>query len=102
MLQMGIPGHAVAEGRAGDDGHVQKAGVAQKPAQLHLLRQRLMESGAVCSVSGVDENGGPAPLPALLQRLDELGVIRSAVFRGLRLGQHQDLQARRPVISASC
>ena len=52
--QKGISGHAVAQCRAGDNGHIQEAGVADEPAQLDLLGQHFMEHGPVTAVAGVD------------------------------------------------
>lgn len=53
VLEEGIPGHTMAQGRAGDDGHIQKTRIAQKPAKLCLICQRLMEGGPVGAVSRV-------------------------------------------------
>ena len=54
--QVGVPRRAVAQRRAGDDGHVQKARIAQKPAQRRLFYQRIMERRTVPAIPSIDEN----------------------------------------------
>ena len=82
----------MAQGRAGDDGHIQKARIAQKPAKLCLICQRLMEGGPVGAVSRVDEDGRQPGSPVVVQTLDQCVDIRLLGCRVCRLGQHQHCQ----------
>ena len=81
----------MAQCRAGDDGHVQEAGVAEEPPQLCLLRQQLVEHGAVGAVAGVDQDGGHSG--RVTAQLPDQGrdVVRLLRLVG-GLGQHQDVQ----------
>ena len=92
MMEERVSGHAVAEGCAGDDGHIQKARVAQKPPKLRLLRQRIVERGTVCAVSGVNEDHGHSGFPTVVEICDQRLIIRRLLRLIGRLGQHQDPQ----------
>ena len=92
MMEERVSGHAVAEGCAGDDGHIQKARVAQKPPKLRLLRQRIVERGTVCAVSGVNEDHGHSSFPTVVEICDQRLIIRRLLRLISRLGQHQDPQ----------
>ena len=64
---MGIAGYTVTQGRAGDDGHIQKTGVAQQLAQLRFFRQFVMEGSAVLTVARVDEDHRQIGLQTFIQ-----------------------------------
>ena len=89
--QVGVPRRAVAQRRAGDDGHVQKARIAQKPAQRRLFYQRIMERRTVPAIPSIDENDKLPFFLAGVQCADELVIVRLLFSIVRRLGQHQNL-----------
>ena len=86
---MGIAGYTVTQGRAGDDGHIQKTGVAQQLAQLRFFRQGVMEDSAVLTVACIDEDHWQIGLQAFIQCSGQLLDVL------LLLGQHQHIEVRK-------
>ena len=95
LNKMGVAGHAVAQGRAGDNGHIQKSGVAQQLAQLRFFRQFVMEGSAVLTVARVDEDHRQISLQAFIQHGGQLLDVLLLLGCVLRLGQHQHIEVHK-------
>ena len=89
---MGVAGYAVAQGGAGDDGHIQKTGVAQQLAQFYFFCQGIVERRAVLAVACVDENHRQVGFQPLVQNPDQVADILLLLPCVLRLCQHQHIE----------
>ena len=89
---MGVAGYAVAQGGAGDDGHIQKTGVAQQLAQFCFFCQGIVERRAVLAVACIDEDHRQVGFQPLVQNPDQVADILLLLPGVLRLCQHQHIE----------